>query len=102
MKELYTELEENNKDNWADADLHYATEQMKEDDAKEKREPSCLNKTKTEEEEDKVKEVTAEIGNFLLWYYHKNYDESTGELRNLYDAIDHYVDEVMDLESELE
>ena len=52
MKELYTELEENNKDNWADADLHYATEQMKEDDAKEKREPSCLNKTKTEEEVD--------------------------------------------------
>jgi len=51
--------------------------------------------------EDKVKEVTAEINNFLLWYYHKNYDESKGEVRNLYDAIDHYVDEVMDLESEV-
>ena len=52
--------------------------------------------------EDKVKEIQAEIENFLLWYYHKNYDESTGEVRNLYDAIDHYVDEVMDLESEVE
>jgi hypothetical protein len=54
----------------------------------------------------KVKEVQAEIENFLLWYYHKNYDESTGEIRNiydgnLYDAIDHYVNEVMDLESEV-
>jgi len=53
--------------------------------------------------EDKVKEVTTEIDNFLLWYYHKNYDESKGEVRNLYDAIDHYVDEVMDLDkSEVE
>ena len=51
--------------------------------------------------EDKVKEVTNEINNFLLWYYHKNYDESTGKVRNLYDAIDHYVDEVMDLENEV-
>tara|TARA_R110001583_G_scaffold177781_1_gene333421 strand:- start:859 stop:1143 length:285 start_codon:yes stop_codon:yes gene_type:complete len=62
------------------------------------------NKFNLEEKvmEDKVKEVTAEINNFLLWYYHKNYDESKGEVRNLYDAIDHYVDEVMDLESEVE
>jgi len=44
--------------------------------------------------EKEVKEIQAEIGNFLLWYYHKNYDESTGEVRNLYDAIDHYVSEV--------
>ena len=48
MKELYIELEENNKANWADADLHYATEQMKEDNAREKKEPNCLNKTKKE------------------------------------------------------
>ena len=52
--------------------------------------------------EDKVKEIQAEIENFLLWYYHKNYDESKGEVRNLYDAIAHYVDEVMDLEGEVE
>jgi hypothetical protein len=53
--------------------------------------------------EDKVKEVTAEIDNFLLWYYHENYDESKGEVRNLYDSIYQYVDEVMDLDkSEVE
>ncbi len=46
----------------------------------------------------KIKEVQAEIENFLLWYYHKNYDESTGKVRDIYNAIDHYVDEVMDLE----
>ena len=47
---------------------------------------------------DKIKEVQAEIENFLFWFYHRNYDESSGELRDLYNAIDHYVDEVMDLE----
>ena len=50
--------------------------------------------------ENKVKEITAEIENFLLWYYHKNYEESTGKVREIYDAIDHYINEVMDLESE--
>ena len=51
--------------------------------------------------EDRIRVIHDEIENFLLWYYHKNYDESTGEVRNLYDAIDHYFDEVMDLESEV-
>jgi|TARA_R100001530_G_scaffold79823_1_gene55695 DNA-directed RNA polymerase subunit RPC12/RpoP len=53
----------------------------------------CLDRI-IEMREKEVKEIEAEIGNFLLWYYHKNYDESTGEVRNLYDAIDHYVSEV--------
>ena len=53
----------------------------------------CLDRI-IEMREKEVKEIQAEIGNFLLWYYHKNYDESTGEVRNLYDAIDHYVSEV--------
>jgi len=51
--------------------------------------------------EGKIQEIQSEIENFLLWYYHKNYDESTGEVRNLYDAIDQYVEEVMDIESEV-
>jgi len=48
--------------------------------------------------EDKIKEVQAEIENFLFWFYHRKHDESTGEVRDLYDFIHFYVNEVMDLE----